>query len=393
MSTDYVCPNCGTYGMSIFYEARNVPVNSCLMMSTRRQALNFPRGDVVLGFCEACGFISNVAFDPLKVDYSSVYEDQQCFSSTFNALAQNLATRLIEKYNLHNKRILEIGCGKGDFLALLCELGHNYGVGIDPAYVNGRIQSNALDRLTFIRDYYSERYANYHGDLVCCRHTLEHIQNTAEFVNSVRRAIGNRLDTIVFFEVPDVTRVLRELAFWDIYYEHCSYFSLGSLARLFRSCQFEIVDLSRDFDDQYLLIEAKPVNQASDKVHELEESQRQTAKHVKYFATHCNDRLNQWKNRLQQIHADKRRVVVWGSGSKCVAFMTTLGVKDEIEYVIDINPYRHGKFIPSAGKKIMPPEFLKKYKPDVTIVMNPIYRREIRQLTKKLGIATKFMYV
>jgi len=393
MSTDYVCPNCGMYRMSIFYEARNVPVNSCLMMSTRRQALNFPRGDVVLGFCEACGFISNVAFDPLKVDYSSVYEDQQCFSSTFNALAQNLATRLIEKYNLHNKRILEIGCGKGDFLALLCELGHNYGVGIDPAHVNGRIQSNALDRLTFIRDYYSERYANYHGDLVCCRHTLEHIQNTAEFVNSVRRAIGNRLDTIVFFEVPDITRVLRELAFWDIYYEHCSYFSLGSLARLFRSCQFEIVDLSRDFDDQYLLIEAKPVNQASDKVHELEESQRQTAKHVKYFATHCNDRLNQWKNRLQQIHADKRRVVVWGSGSKCVAFMTTLGVKDEIEYVIDINPYRHGKFIPSAGKKIMPPEFLKKYKPDVTIVMNPIYRREIRQLTKKLGIATKFMYV
>src|SRR3990170_6159629 len=151
MSTDYVCPNCGTYGMSIFYEARNVPVNSCLMMSTRRQALNFPRGDVVLGFCEACGFISNVAFDPLKVDYSSVYEDQQCFSSTFNALAQNLATRLIEKYNLHNKRILEIGCGKGDFLALLCELGHNYGVGIDPAHVNGRIQSNALDRLTFIQ--------------------------------------------------------------------------------------------------------------------------------------------------------------------------------------------------------------------------------------------------
>lgn len=379
--------------MSLFYEVKDVPVNSCLMMSTKQQALNFPSGDVVLGFCDKCGFISNLAFDPFKVDYSSVYEDQQGFSSTFNAFAQNVATRLIKKYNLHNKRILEIGCGKGDFLALLCELGHNYGVGIDPAYVDGRIQSKAPDRLTFIRDYYSERYANYNVDLVCCRHTLEHIHNTAEFVNSIRRAIGDRLDTIVFFEVPDVTRVLHEVAFWDIYYEHCSYFSLGSLARLFRFCKFEVTSLSKDFGDQYLLIEAKPVSQATEKVHELEESVEETAKYVKYFSAHCRDKLGEWKNRLQQIHAEKRRAVVWGSGSKCVAFMTTLDVKDEIEYVIDINPYRHGKFIPSAGKQIMPPEFLKKYKPDITIVMNPAYYNEIRQMLNDMRVTTEVISV
>ena len=43
----------------------------------------------------------------------------------------------------------------------------------------------------------------------------------------VRRAIGDRLDTVVLFELPDVERVLREVAFWDVYYEHCSYFTLG----------------------------------------------------------------------------------------------------------------------------------------------------------------------
>jgi SAM-dependent methyltransferase len=393
MSSSYVCPSCGIPKMSVFYEVKDVPVNSCLLLSTEKQALNFPRGDVALGFCGACGFISNLAFDPLKVDYSSIYEDQQCFSSTFTAFAQNLAKRLTEKYNLRNKKILEIGCGKGDFLALLCELGHNYGVGIDPAYTKGRIKSKASDRLTFIQDYYSERYTNYHGDLVCCRHTLEHIYNTAEFVNTVRRAIDTRLDTIIFFEIPDVARVLRELAFWDIYYEHCSYFSLGSLARLFRACKFEVIDLSTDFGDQYLLIEAKPVSQGSNKVHELEESVRETAKHVKYFSERCLDKLDQWKNRLQQIHAEKKRAVVWGSGSKCVSFLTTLNVKDEIEYVIDINPYRHGKFIPGAGKKIMPPEFLKKYKPDVTIVMNPAYCDEIRQMLHYMEVNTEVISV
>jgi len=206
MPGEHVCPSCGMRKMSLFYKVEDLPVNSCLLLSTEQQALNFPRGDVVLGFCEACGFISNVAFDQSRVDYSSVYEDQQCFSSTFNAFAENLATHLIGKYNLRNKRILEIGCGKGDFLALLCELGNNSGVGIDPAYVNNRIQSAISDRLMFIRDYYSESYARYHGDLVCCRHTLEHIYNTSDFVGIVRSAISNRLDTTVFFEVPDVIR-------------------------------------------------------------------------------------------------------------------------------------------------------------------------------------------
>jgi SAM-dependent methyltransferase len=393
MSTHQTCPSCGAQDLSIFYNVKDVPVNSCLLLPTEQQALNFPRGDIALGFCEECGFISNTAFDLANVNYFSVYEDQQCFSPTFNAFAQNLAKHLIKKYNLRNKQIFEIGCGKGDFLALLCELGNNSGVGIDPAYVNGRTPRKNLDNLTFIRDYYSEKYVNYHGDFVCCRHTLEHIPNTAEFVSLVRRSIGNHLDTTVFFEVPDVIRVLDELAFWDIYYEHCSYFSLGSLARLFRKCKFEVTDIYKDFDDQYLLIEAKPVKQASEKIHAIEETVQQEEKHVKYFADHFDEKLSQWRNRLQQTQAENKRVVVWGSGSKCVAFMTTLGVKDEIEYVVDINPYRHGKFIPGAGKKIVPPEFLKKYRPDLTIVMNQVYCNEIKQMLNEMNVETEILTV
>jgi SAM-dependent methyltransferase len=393
LSSNYVCPNCGTHAISTFYEAENVPVHTCVMLSTHKEALNFPKAKIVLGFCKKCGFIFNIAFDSSAINYSAIYEDQQSFSSTFNVFAWNLAKRLIGKYNLVGKKVLEIGCGKGDFLALLCELGNNSGVGIDPAYIKDRVDSNTLDRLTFIPDYYSEQYANYHGDLICCRHTLEHIPNTAEFLSSVRRAIGNRLDTIAFFEVPDVTRVLHELAFWDIYYEHCSYFSPGSLARLFRSCQFEIINLSKDFDDQYLLIEAKPVNKKPEKVYELEESVQKMSKDVNYFSIHCREKLDQWKNRLNELYADGRRVVVWGSGSKCVSFMSTLGIKDEIEYVVDINPFRHSKYLPGVGKKVMSPEILRKNKPDVVIVMNPIYYDEIRQTLDGMGLAPEVISV
>jgi hypothetical protein len=269
---------------------------------------------------------------------------------------------------------------------LLYKLGPNSGVGIDPAYVHDRLQSEKSDRLLFIRDFYSEKYAEYTKDFVCCRHTLEHIPNTAEFVRIVRNSIGNRLNTTVFFEIPDVTRVLKELAFWDIYYEHCSYFSPGSLARLFRSCQFEIIDLSKDFNDQYLLIDARPVKQKSEKIHDLEESVEDLLEDVNNFSAACSEKLDRWRRRLHEIHDAEKQVAVWGSGSKCVSFFTTLGVKDEIGCVVDINPFRHGKYLPGVGKKIMPPEFLRNYKPDVVIVMNPIYTDEIRQMLEDMSL-------
>jgi SAM-dependent methyltransferase len=393
MSKKCNCPSCGSANISVFYEVQNVPVNSCLLLSTEEEAQNFPRGSVVLGFCESCGFIYNTAFNPSLVNYSSAYEDQQSYSPTFNTFAQKLAKHLVKKHDLYNKTIVEIGCGKGDFLALLCELGNNTGVGIDPAFISGRIQSSAENRLTFIRDYYSERYTNYKGDLICCRHTLEHIPNTAEFIGMVRRAVGGSSEPVIFFEIPDVARVLRELAFWDIYYEHCSYFSPGSLARLFRRCRFEVSDLYRDFDNQYLLIEAKPVSQPSTKVHGLEESVEQIAQDVEYYLKHANDKISNWKDRLERFRSEKARIVIWGSGSKCVAFMATLDIKDEIEYVVDINPHRHGKFLPGVGKKIVSPDFLKAYKPAYVIVMNRVYCNEIKQKLSEMNVAAEVIPV
>ncbi|MFQ5760309.1 MAG: class I SAM-dependent methyltransferase, partial [Acidiferrobacterales bacterium] len=238
-----VCPNCATTVMSVFYELRGVPVHSVLLMPTREIALNYPKGDIELAFCQHCGFISNLAFDPAMLEYSSSYEETQGFSPTFNAFHQRLATYLIDRYDLHNKDIIEIGCGKGEFLTLLCELGRNRGFGFDPAYVRERNNSPVKDRITFINDFYSKKYSHCKADFVCCKMTLEHIQDTAAFVSMVRRSSADRANTIVFFQVPDVTRILREMAFWDIYYEHCSYFAQGSLARLFQHCGFNVIDV------------------------------------------------------------------------------------------------------------------------------------------------------
>jgi hypothetical protein len=102
------CPVCYNKEISLIYETTNVPVHSCLLKKTREDSLKIPHGDIKLGICKNCGFIYNMAFKTDLIDYTSIYEDQQCFSPTFNKFATNLAKKLIKKHDIHNKKILEI---------------------------------------------------------------------------------------------------------------------------------------------------------------------------------------------------------------------------------------------------------------------------------------------
>ena len=127
-----------------------MPVNSVLLLSSREQALSFPTGNIELRFCGACGFIFNALFDPGLVEYSPRCEETQGYSASFREWHEGLARRLIQRYALHNKEIIEIGCGKGEFLTLLCSLGNNRGIGFDPAYVKERSLSPAIAEVEFI---------------------------------------------------------------------------------------------------------------------------------------------------------------------------------------------------------------------------------------------------
>jgi SAM-dependent methyltransferase len=387
------CPNCGSQGLSIFYTLEGIPVHSCLLMPTRDEAVHYPKGNLRLGFCSSCGFVANTDFDPSVQEYSTRYEETQGFSPTFNRFAHELAQRWVDRYDLHDKDVLEIGCGKGEFLVHLCELGPNRGIGVDPSYVPERLTHPAAARVKFIQDFYSERYAHLTADFICCRHTLEHIAPTGAFLRMLRRAIGDRTNTIVCFELPDVVRILEEGAFWDLYYEHCSYFSPGSLARLFRASGFDVLELARAYADQYLLIGAKPVNTATAARLPLEDDLRQLADAVAAFPEICVGQIGKWRRCLQDLVARNQRVVVWGSGSKGVAFLTTLGLTSEIAYVVDINPYKLGQFMPGTGHEIVAPKFLADYRPDAVIVMNPIYSREIRRHLDALGLTTQILAV
>ena len=388
------CPNCGGGGMAPLYSLDGIPVHSTIQLSKRDEALKFPTGNLTFGFCPKCAFFANTRYDPSVQEYSTQCEESQHVSPTFNKFATALAERWIDRYDIRDKTIIEVGCGKGEFLTLMCELGNNNGIGIDPSAQPHRTSSSlASSRIRFINDLYSEKYTNLAADVIMCRHTLEHIGQTGKFIRMIRRAIGDRKDMLVLFELPDVTRVLKENAFWDVYYEHCSYFSPGSLARVFRANHFDLLELERDYGDQYLLIAAKPTEAPTKPSLKLENDLAEMISLAADFKHGVAASIQSWREKILAAKAKGQKVVIWSALSKAVAFLTTLKVGDAIEFATDINPQRHGRFLPITAQEIKPPAFLASYQPDYVILMNPIYVPEVQRDLDKMNVKAKILPV
>jgi SAM-dependent methyltransferase len=391
----HACPACGG-PLTPFHTQQGVPAHSCLLLASREAAVSYPTGDIRLSLCGACGFVTNAAYDPALADYSASYEETQGHSPRFRAFARELAERWIDRYRIHGRDVLEIGCGKGEFLALLCELGGNRGIGIDPSWVPGRFNADTdRARARFIPELYGPEHAGLPADVVVCRHTLEHIAPVGDFLRLVRRALGDRREVPVLFEVPDTLRVLREGAFWDVYYEHCSYFTAGSMARLFRACGFEVLDLSLEYDGQYLVIEAVPAAGPVGTGVPLpaEDDLAETAGAAGAFGDAYEAAVGRWRDELAARRAAGQRTVVWGAGSKGVSFLVAVGPGAGVDRAVDINPLKQGMFLAGVGTEVVAPESLKADPPDLVVAMNPVYLDEIAAALGGLGLHPELVAV
>jgi hypothetical protein len=199
----------------------------------------------------------------------------------------------------------------------------------------------------------------------------------------VRRSAENRPGSIVFFEIPDADRILDEGAFWDVYYEHCTYFTLPSLSNLFRSRGFDLLRLQRGYDDQYLLIDARvgPIDKTVD-----EAAVATIVAKAESFGAAVDIAVTNWRDIIVSADAEGRSVVLWGASSKAVGFLSAIGADHAIDAAVDINPFKQNKFLPGSGHAVVGPDALTDIKPDLVVVMNPIYVPEITAMLNALGL-------
>ena len=369
------CPGCANNQVTSFFHLPQVPALCHVLAATRLDAQDVQRGDIDLHFCETCGLVFNAAFDPARVQYGSKlgYENSQHFSPRFRRYLDSTAARLRERYDVPNKTFLEIGSGDGYFLDELSRNGDVRAFAIEPTCESTEL--NPEDSFRTVPGWDELPHQQDFADLVVCRHVLEHVNNPRAFLARVQVAL--RAGGSVYFEVPRSEYLFERFSFWDVLYEHCLYFTAESLVALFQRCGFRQLGLRSEFDGQMLAIEScAGDDRASPQVRWQASDVRNS---IGSFQPEFERVCDRWNERLRRWQRESRRVVLWGAGTKGVMFLNTVDEAAKIEFAVDLNPRKHGRYVSGSGQEIVGPDRLSDVRPDVVLVMNPMYKREIRE--------------
>ncbi|GAB3823372.1 class I SAM-dependent methyltransferase [Hymenobacter jeollabukensis] len=389
------CPVCGSAAGEVFFETHGVPTQSGILWPTVEAARHAPTTDIRLAFCPHCHYIHNEAYEASKITHTRNDFSLE-FSPSFRAFTLGLATDLIERYNLRNGRIVDIGCGDGDFLRTLCRLGPNTGLGIDPGYASpfGLPEgTNEALGVTFVKDYFGPATAHVleGATFISCRHMLNVLAgHVTQFVRDLRAAIPAGTAPIVYVEVPNALYDIGQQVVWNIVNEHASWFTPASLSYLFRSAGFEVLDVQPCWHGEYLGLTARPTT-VPDPATLAPTDDPETPAAVRAFGRSARAVMEQWQDRVDELRSSGKRVLAWGAGSRAITFLNTFDLADTVLAVVDIYPRRQGQFMPLTAHPVIAPEAIMDYRPDVIFITNPTYADEIRTQARQLGFEGEFL--
>lgn len=377
------CPVCAAQEIEWFYRLDNAPVSCTAILDTPIEAAAVPTAAVDLGLCRACGFVFNTDFDQTLGEIGARYESSQASSAHFSAFARDLAHSWVEKYRLHGKRVLEVGCGHGDFLNLLAQADVNECLGLDPL---GRPRDGRLGdgRVEIRAERFNARTIDLTADALVCRHTLEHIGDIDQFLRLFARWAAHDRNRVVLIEVPGSERVFEECAFWDIYYEHCSYFTESTLRYAFERAGLEVLSIKSAYDGQYLLLEAR----AGSPTRHIDMPPYDRRLYLQ-FAQHARDSIASCRRSLQRLNNGGAGVVLWQGAAKTVGLLAALGSSSDIACAVDLSPSRHDRYLPGSGLMVRAPEALRRLSPAHVVLMNPVYKSEVAAQLSALSPASQ----
>jgi hypothetical protein len=343
------------------YRQKQFPVLQNKLYSSKEEALNCVLDDIDIVQNLNTGLIYNAAFNSDLIVYDKNYNNEQGVSGVFEEHL-NWVAHIVEVH-LGKQNLIEVGCGKGFFLELLLSLGFDV-TGFDSTYdgANSKI----------VKRHFEPGIIQTPANGLILRHVLEHIPDPIDFLNQLKES--NNMKGLIYIEVPCFDWIIKNRTWFDIFYEHVNYFRIGDFERMFKI----VVECGHCFGGQYLYVIADLSTLRKPKCTEKEKID---------FPKDFLKSLNIIKDKQKSFAIKKPTVVVWGGGSKGVIYCLLrkrMGLP--VDFVIDINPAKQGKFLPSIGLRVYSPdEALKILKPSATVyVMNSNYLAEIKKISNYL---------
>ncbi|HSI61993.1 MAG TPA: class I SAM-dependent methyltransferase [Candidatus Saccharimonadia bacterium] len=344
-------------------------------------AAKIPLRDLHLVECSQCGLIFNASFDENLIHYDADYDNIQSYSEAFQRHVSSCIIHLTENYSspTAGSVVVEAGCGKGAYLKQLCAISGWHGRGYDTTCeIVGESDHNTF----FIKRRATEH--DIHGNVhaIVCRHVIEHVSDVGAFLRLLHSMAVAGGAEVIYIETPAWEWTVENEAFWDIFHEHCNYFTSETLRHLAEQAGFRVLEHFTTFGGQYqsLYLGTGAASSAPDLG-----SPPPVSLHA--FALQAGEAHERLLQTLTAAGASAHPYAIWGAGAKGVTLANRLHhAKLAPSVIIDSNPGKSGSFVPGVGIPVHTPRAEVLRDVPLILVPNPNYLPEIKATLTSMGL-------
>ena len=274
------------------------------------------------------------------------------------------------EFNLKNKRVIEIGCGRGDYLKILNKVFKKV-YGLEGSRKNFKyVEKKKLKVIYGFPEKNNYKIANFKFDAFFIFSYLEHIPNLRTFLRGIYNNLSSNAVGVV--EVPNFNMILKNKLYSEFIIDHLYYFTKKTLEILLENNGFKIIKIKEIFQNYILSAQVK-----KKQVIELEDFNKISSK------------LNKSVSKFVKKYSNKKKIAVWGAGHQALTLISMAKIEKYFKYIVDSANFKQKKYAPGTNLMVVAPEVFKNDNIKVIIVLAAGYTDEVCKIVKSYNLRIK----
>ena len=337
--------------------------------------------------CSECLLVQLPAYIPAE-DIFTFYAYFSSFSDSWVAHAKTFVDGAVDRLGLtQDSFVVEVASNDGYLLQHVKDRGMRC-LGIEPAanVAEAAVEKGIPTEVLFLGEETGTAVRAQHGpaDLVVANNVFAHVPDIVDFSRGLRSLLAN--DGTLSIEIPHLLRLIEGNEYDTIYHEHYSYVSLLTTQRVLATAGMTVVDVdelpSHGGSLRTWSMPTESAGEPSARVAEVFADEEAAGLHTLEghagFARSVAQVRDDFVDFMVTCSREGKRVAAYGAPGKGNTLLNHCGVKrDQIEFAVDRNPFKHGRFLPGTHIPIFDPEHLAQERPDYIVIMPWNLRAEI----------------